>query len=100
MLYEVITTANVCILLQLYADMAPASKKADYQNFVVNQINYMLGDNPRQSSYVCGFGKNPPVNPHHRTVHGTWGNGFSKAPNPSRHTLYGALVGGPLSDVV
>ena len=32
-----------------------------------SQIHYMLGDNPRQSSYVVGFGKNPPKNPHHKS---------------------------------
>ena len=38
----------------------------------VRQINYALGDNPRKSSYVVGFGANPPQNPHHRTAHGSW----------------------------
>lgn len=29
-----------------------------------SQIHFMLGDGGR--SYVVGFGKNPPQNPHHR----------------------------------
>jgi endoglucanase len=54
----------------------------------------MLGDNPRRSSYVVGFGNNPPRNPHHRTAHGAWGNDITTPPT-NAHTLFGALVGGP-----
>ena len=32
------------------------------------QIDYMLGENPRGSSYVCGHGNNPPLRPHHRAA--------------------------------
>ena len=60
------------------------------------QINYILGDNPRNSSYVCGFGENPPVKPHHRGAHGSW-NDQIQDPGPNRHVLWGALVGGPAS---
>ncbi|MBE2220397.1 MAG: glycoside hydrolase family 9 protein [Anaerolineae bacterium] len=65
-----------------------------YHDFGVRQINYILGDNPRNSSYVIGFGNNPPRNPHHRTAHGTWLDSL-QSPEMSRHILYGALVGGP-----
>jgi len=65
-----------------------------YHDFGVGQINYILGDNPRNSSYVIGFGENPPRNPHHRTAHGAWADS-SDNPVISRHILYGALVGGP-----
>lgn len=67
---------------------------SDLMEFAETQINYTLGDNPRKSSYVCGFGNNPPKNPHHRTSHASWNNAEAK-PTTSRHTLYGALVGGP-----
>ncbi len=46
------------------------------------------------SSYLVGFGANPPRNPHHRTAHGSWADSIQE-PAISRHTLYGALVGGP-----
>lgn len=65
-----------------------------YHDFAVNQINYMLGTNPANRSYMVGFGNNPPKNPHHRTAHGSWTGNISDPVN-SRHTLYGALVGGP-----
>lgn len=54
----------------------------------------MLGDNPLNRSYVVGFGQNPPKHPHHRTAHGSWSNQLTNPPY-HRHTLYGALVGGP-----
>ncbi|MGD9200766.1 MAG: glycoside hydrolase family 9 protein [Chitinispirillia bacterium] len=66
----------------------------NYHDFAVKQINYALGDNPADRSYVCGFGKNPPINPHHRTAHGSWSNSLQR-PKNNRHILYGALVGGP-----
>lgn len=54
----------------------------------------MLGDNPRNSSYVIGFGANAPEHPHHRTSHGSWSDSQTTPAN-HRHVLYGALVGGP-----
>ncbi len=68
-----------------------------YTKFYEEQINFALGDNPDNFSYVCGFGENSPKNPHHRTAHASWKND-EKTPTISRHTLYGALVGGPNED--
>lgn len=67
-----------------------------YEEFAEAQMNYTLGDNPDNRSYVVGFGENSPKNPHHRTAHGSWKNAEAY-PEMSRHTLYGALVGGPTS---
>jgi aryl-phospho-beta-D-glucosidase BglC (GH1 family) len=67
-----------------------------YHDFAVNQINYILGDNPRNSSYLVGFGDNSPKNPHHRAASGVWDGNVSN-PTANRHILYGALVGGPES---
>ncbi|CAM1343945.1 glycoside hydrolase family 9 protein [Tenacibaculum amylolyticum] len=88
-------SANTAFLAFVYSDKVPSSKASTYHNFAVNQINYILGDNPSNRSYVVGFGNNPPKNPHHRTAHGTWTNNLVGPPTVSRHTLYGALVGGP-----
>jgi hypothetical protein len=68
--------------------------KARYHDFAVRQINYTLGQNPRNASYLIGFGQNSPRNPHHRTAHGSWTDNITQ-PAQSRHVLYGALVGGP-----
>ncbi|WP_433391922.1 glycoside hydrolase family 9 protein [Micromonospora sp. KLBMP9576] len=87
--------ANTSFAALVYSDRTTdAARKARYHDFAVRQINYALGDNPRASSYVIGFGANPPRNPHHRTAHGSWWDSQT-VPVETRHTLYGALVGGP-----
>jgi endoglucanase len=71
-----------------------AAKRDRYQSFALRQINYILGDNPRASSYVVGFGSNPPRNPHHRAAHDSPTFNIDD-PVDNRHELTGALVGGP-----
>ncbi|UII27898.1 glycoside hydrolase family 9 protein [Fulvivirga maritima] len=90
---------NTSFLALVYSPIATSSAKTStYYDFAVSQMEYALGDNPRSSSYVCGFGNNFPENPHHRTAHGCWSNNQNGPPEFTRHTLYGALVGGPNSD--
>lgn len=87
------TTAG--FLASVYADsIDDATLKARYENFAKSQIDYCLGSNPNKRSYVCGFGTNPPVHPHHRTAQGSWFDNMETPPY-HRHILYGALVGGP-----
>ncbi|WP_204004495.1 glycoside hydrolase family 9 protein [Micromonospora lutea] len=89
--------ANTAFAALVYSDKTTdATRKARYHDFAVRQINYALGDNPRNSSYLIGFGTNSPKNPHHRTAHGSWWDSMT-VPTETRHTLYGALVGGPSS---
>jgi hypothetical protein len=91
--------ANAAFLASVWSDTAlgDPTKKPGYAAFAEDQISYILGDNPRNSSYVIGFGDNPPRNPHHRTGHGAWYNDIN-APADNRHLLFGALVGGPGND--
>ncbi|MBQ9809046.1 MAG: glycoside hydrolase family 9 protein [Ruminococcus sp.] len=70
------------------------SDKAKYEKYYEQQMNYVLGDNPINQSYVVGYGENPAHNAHHRTAHCSWKNDLF-IPVDNRHTLYGALVGGP-----
>ncbi len=89
---------NESFLALVYADtVADSSKQQRYRDFALRQLHYVLGDNPRRSSYVIGFGNNPPQHPHHRTSHGSWLDSQT-TPAQHRHTLYGALVGGPGAD--
>ncbi len=88
-------SANTALLAFIYADKV-GDNGTRYRDFARSQINYMLGENPNQRSYVVGFGNNPPINPHHRAAHGSWSNNISNPVN-NRHILYGALVGGPSS---
>ena len=72
-----------------------AIEKADrYRDFSFAQINYILGDNPDQRSYIVGFGDDFPRNPHHRTAHGSSDNN-GQNPAQNRNLIIGALVGGP-----
>jgi endoglucanase len=89
--------ANTAFAALVYSDaITDTVLKARYHNFAKAQIDYALGANPQNRSYVVGFGTNPPRNPHHRTAHGSWTDQIT-SPTISRHILYGALVGGPSS---
>ncbi|KAG0016558.1 hypothetical protein BGZ81_011153 [Podila clonocystis] len=74
-----------------------AQEKVDsYREFALNQIKYLLGDNPEKTPYVVGVHPNSPMNPHSASASG----GFSAEtidtePEKMLHTIYGALVGGP-----
>jgi endoglucanase len=87
-------TAAECMMALAYYK---TTEKAEYLNFAKGQIDYMLGDNPRNSSYVVGFGRNYPKFPHHRAASGRMeaAPAYEKKTDPEKHLLYGALVGGP-----
>ena len=87
---------TTAFLASVYADWTgcPTSKVATYNNFAKAQVDYALGSTGR--SFVVGFGVNPPEHPHHRTAHSSWADSQS-VPSYHRHTLVGALVGGPSS---
>jgi hypothetical protein len=88
------TTAYVALAYS--AQLGDPTTRDRYQRFALGQINYILGDNPRASSYVCGFGANPPRNPHHRAAHDSPQYSID-TPALNQHELTGALVGGPAS---
>lgn len=91
-------TANTSFVAFVYSDWLNSQGKTykakRYFDFGVRQVNYILGQNPAQRSYLIGYGANYPHNPHHRTAHGSWLNDMSK-PVETRNLLLGALVGGP-----
>ena len=81
----------------LYAKgLSDLNRRDELINFAKSQINYILGENPRNSSYVVGYGNNPPINPHHRASHNSQTNDINSPVN-NEFTLEGALVGGPKS---
>ncbi|UZO79858.1 glycoside hydrolase family 9 protein [Aquimarina sp. ERC-38] len=84
---------NAALTAFIYSDKVDTPNKKQYHDFAVDQINYILGDNPNDRSFQLGFGKNPPNKPHHRGQHSSWFRSES-IPEESRHTLYGALMGG------
>ncbi|MRJ02567.1 MAG: hypothetical protein GXO19_04120, partial [Epsilonproteobacteria bacterium] len=81
----------------LYAKSLPAGPQRERLiSFAKSQIDYILGKNPRNSSYVVGYGPNYPINPHHAASHGSLTNDIDDPIN-NRFLLEGALVGGPTS---
>ncbi|MFZ5989251.1 MAG: glycoside hydrolase family 9 protein [Bacillota bacterium] len=87
---------TTAFLASVYADWSGCSpeKSKIYLDFAKQQTDYALGSAGR--SFVVGFGVNPPKRPHHRTAHSSWCDSQNE-PSYHRHTLYGALVGGPNS---
>lgn len=85
-------SANTAFVAGVYSDTVndPGDR---YSNFAEGQIDYLLGANPNNRSYVVGFGNNAPRNPHHRAAHGSTTNNIND-PVTNRHVLTGALVGG------
>ncbi|MGB0905487.1 MAG: glycoside hydrolase family 9 protein, partial [Mangrovicoccus sp.] len=67
----------------------------DLTQFATDQLDYILGDNPLSQSYVTGFGPKYPRFPHHRGASGAKTVTDAKE---NRHSLPGALVGGPHKD--
>lgn len=88
---------TTAFLASVYADWSGCSKeKAEiYKKFAKQQVDYALGSSGR--SFVVGFGINSPKRPHHRTAHSSWADSMT-VPAYHRHTLYGALAGGPDKD--
>ncbi|MCX2835461.1 glycoside hydrolase family 9 protein [Microbulbifer thermotolerans] len=91
--------ANTAFIALIYSDYLQSadpgnSRAQDYYNFAVGQMEYLLGDNRMNMSYQIGYGSVYPTSPHHRTAHGSW-NDSLQDPVENRHTLVGALVGGP-----
>ncbi len=96
---------NAAWLFFVYADhLTDGAKKSTYERWAKSQLDYSLGSNPQNRSYVVGFqpaGKTVVNTPHHGTAHAPWaGWEHLNKSKPEfryqpRHTLYGGLVGGP-----
>ncbi len=83
------TAAQLCGLVY-----AKYNNRSDMKEWARGQMTYIMGDNPLNRSYIVGYGNNPAQHPHHRNAHGSLSNDMNDPPN-HKHTLWGALVGGP-----
>ncbi|KAG7557393.1 Carbohydrate binding domain CBM49 [Arabidopsis suecica] len=114
---QFVTSAS--FLAAVYSDYLSSSKRdlrcsqgnispSQLLDFSKSQVNYILGDNPRATSYMVGYGENYPRQVHHRgssivsfnvdqkfvTCRGGYATWFSrKGSDPN--VLTGAIVGGP-----
>jgi endoglucanase len=62
-------SSTTAFLAFVYSDwlklnMGDSSKVNTYNQFAVSQINYILGKNPQNRSYMVGFGNNSPIIEH------------------------------------
>ena len=80
-----------------------------FSNWAMGQMNYLMGDNPANWSYIVGFGSTTPgvgsevggtataaSHPHQGDAQGSLDNSQTDPLN-DKHILWGALVGGPSS---
>lgn len=84
---------------QAFVCAAAQSQKgvSTYEDFIYNQVDFVLGGNNAKQSFVVGFcsgcSKSPQY-PHHRNVYLYDGNEMSKIPPiPERNKQFGYLVG-------
>jgi hypothetical protein len=90
------TAAQLCALV--FRKYAPDHPNAvPLTDWALGQMNYIMGSNPLKRSYIVGFapsGTTSVQHPHHRAAHGSLTNSML-VPAENRHTLWGALAGGP-----
>ncbi|OVA12242.1 Glycoside hydrolase [Macleaya cordata] len=82
---------------------------AQLKRLAKRQVDYILGDNPMQMSYMVGYGARYPQRIHHRAsslpsvkahpahIGCKAGSRYFLSPNPNPNLLIGAVVGGPNS---
>ncbi|MEM6829436.1 MAG: glycoside hydrolase family 9 protein, partial [Bacteroidota bacterium] len=89
--------SNQSLLALIYADKVTTDPvlQARYSGFAKDMVDYALGDNPINRSFMNGFGNDPANDPHHRGNSGNWTNSDGGPPTEASHILYGAVVGGP-----
>ncbi|KAL5553197.1 hypothetical protein UlMin_040598 [Ulmus minor] len=86
-----------------------SASPAVLKRLVKRQVDYILGDNPLQMSYMVGYGGRYPQRIHHRgsslpsvqahpsRIGCKAGSRYFLSPNPNPNLLVGAVVGGPNS---
>lgn len=83
------TAAQLCALV--YTKETGDMRFADWAR---SQMEYIMGKNPMDRSYIVGYAENSAKNPHHRAAHGSTTYSMDDPP-VQVHVLWGALVGGP-----
>jgi endoglucanase len=80
------------MIASIYYKQNPNPK---YLEMAKKQIDYCLGDNPENMSYVVGMGSKWSVHPHHRAAQGAVGYADGANLAEAKYVLLGALIGGP-----
>ena len=86
--------ANQAFTYGLYSKLV---SDKDVNPYSLATIEFLLGKNPSNMSFIVGFGNKYPVIPHHRNFFRYDGNDMSKVPIPDKNYKFiqlGFLVGG------
>ncbi|MDE6566383.1 MAG: glycoside hydrolase family 9 protein [Lachnospiraceae bacterium] len=70
------------------------SNTSDYKEWALGQMQYLMGSNKDKRNFIVGYNENSPKYIHHRAASG-YGDVNANATTPLKHTVYGALAGGP-----
>ncbi|EAL64336.1 hypothetical protein DDB_G0286321 [Dictyostelium discoideum AX4] len=84
---------NMALIQSIYTKTG-GSELTKYSTFAKNQLLYVLGENPKQQSFISGYGPKAPRNPHHRAAHHSTTKDINQPIN-NVYQLPGALIGGP-----
>mgnify|MGYP001794939282 FL=1 len=79
-------SANTAFIAGIYSDTVKDYGDR-YADFSEDQIDYLLGENPNNFSYMVGFGDDYALIPHHRSAHGSYNINDA---DPNDNILYGA----------
>jgi hypothetical protein len=106
-IFEVLAYADVAADIEKQGVTLPAMastglKASEMRQFGINQLNYMLGVNPWDVSFVYGIGDKNDAHPHHRASNPEGKNtpGFNYKYNCPVGALFGGTVPGDSSSLV
>jgi hypothetical protein len=85
---------NSALSAALYYDVTHDQR---FRDFAISQVDYALGRNEYDRSFVVGWGHNPPERPHHANAYGREALDWNLS-EPFVYSLDGALVGGPTKE--
>ena len=64
------------------------------KKFIYSNIDYIMGKNSKNLSFIVGYGSNYAKQPHHRNVFMSDNNNMNKLSIPSKNQPHGYMVGG------
>ncbi|MFN3404316.1 MAG: glycoside hydrolase family 9 protein [Cytophagaceae bacterium] len=84
--------ANTSLIVALWQKLEGTDNSVD--EFIYKNIDYILGDNSANLSFIVGFGDLYPRYPHHRNIYLRDDNPFGVIEIPEKNRQFGFLIGG------
>lgn len=76
----------------IYDKYTNNGQPGEFSKWAEKQMQYIMGNNPLNRSYIVGYNENSVKYPHHRAASGLLS---AEDTREQRHVLWGALAGGP-----